>query len=550
MSTNYNTDANNHSSLILNPLRITAGIAITAGVWSLLFEIYYFRDFSLGIYSGRVLASIVAFSIFASTYFNLKVQVLLKLVHVLLLSIVGSFALTIYLIPETLYINSQILALIIFTSAIIFNWEFKQQIIVAIYYNLLFAASVLMTDKSIYFLPSFFSTVIFVSFISLMSIFASSINYRLRRKYTDKTEEAKRLFENSQVGIFKARLSGELDSFNLSFRNIFNKARNKITSDNIAKLFDSHTSFQDFLETLTEKKIIDSFKTCFESSNDEMIYLNISAKLIGDNKNDTVIEGSIVNITGEVNAGYEQQKLARIALNEKNQKIQLLAKINHEVRTPLNSILMLLQMVEENMMTDINELKKFVGPVKNSVENLLNAIDNYLEFSKIEVGKAQVNISDFDIRREINSIVKLLEPLFNAKQIELKVDVRENVPTIVFSDLSKYRQVLINLIGNAIKFMKTGHINIVVQFNENESGKFFMTTVQDNGPGIPKKNLESLFRPYYTLENSEKSTGLGLLICYEFVHLLNGTISVQSEVGKGSEFTFKLPVAEVGLIDD
>ncbi|MCK5088004.1 MAG: hypothetical protein KAQ90_10810, partial [Melioribacteraceae bacterium] len=176
---NYYLDEES-KDLMIRPLQIMASILIITGAFALMFELKYFAAFSIDIYLGRLIATLIGFIILALTYFKFGKEHATILVHILLLTIIGSFSSIILAIPETIFVNSQLLALIIFTSALFLSWDIKNQIVVAIYYNILFAFTVLMNDNSIYLVPNFVASFIFVVFISLMSVVASAVNYKLR----------------------------------------------------------------------------------------------------------------------------------------------------------------------------------------------------------------------------------------------------------------------------------------------------------------------------------------------------------------------------------
>ena len=169
-----------HNEKILSSLRILSALGIIVGSWSLIFEIYFFQEFIIKIYFARIIFTIIALFIFGLSYKPFIIKYTTLLTHIFLISLISSFVITIHEIPKTIFINSQILSLLVFTTAIIFSWETKNQIIVAIYYNLLFASSIIFNHSDIYHLPNLLSLVIFVSLISFLSIVASFINYNLR----------------------------------------------------------------------------------------------------------------------------------------------------------------------------------------------------------------------------------------------------------------------------------------------------------------------------------------------------------------------------------
>jgi len=165
---------------LVTPLKIIALMVAISGIFAMIFEVRHHAEFSFQIYLVRLLATLVAFIIlvFLNTKNATKHSILL--VHVLLLTIISSSAFMILLIPSSLIVNSQIVGLMIFTSAMFLNWEIKNQILVAIYYNIVFAVAILFNDQKIYFLPNMFESLIFVLFLSLLSVLGSAINFRMR----------------------------------------------------------------------------------------------------------------------------------------------------------------------------------------------------------------------------------------------------------------------------------------------------------------------------------------------------------------------------------
>jgi PAS domain S-box-containing protein len=186
----------------LNSLRILTAVGIIVGCWSLMFEIYYFHEFVIEIYFARIIFTIIALAIFVLSYKKISRKISILLTHIYLIALISSFVITIYKLPDTVFINSQILALLIFTSAIIFSWETRHQIIVAIYYNILFGVSIIFNDPRIYHFPNILSFVIFVSLISFLSIATSFVIYNLRIKILETAkikEEAESLRLNETI---------------------------------------------------------------------------------------------------------------------------------------------------------------------------------------------------------------------------------------------------------------------------------------------------------------------------------------------------------------
>ena len=432
-----------HNEKILSSLRILSAIGIIVGSWSLIFEIYFFQEFIIKIYFARIIFTIIAFLIFGLSYKPSIIKYTTLLTHIFLISLISSFVITIHEIPKTVFINSQILSLLIFTTAIIFSWETKNQIIVAIYYNLLFASSIIFNNSDVYLLPNLLSLVIFVSLISFLSVVASFLNYNLRNKLI-----------------------------------LISKNRDESTN-------------------LLLKETI------------------------------------------------EKENIAQLALIEKKQKIELLAKINHEVRTPLNSILMYFEMLDDGSLRSLDDIKKFSNAVKISSQRLLNTISNYVDYAKIESGKLETENDLFSLSEEVEHSVQLLRPLAYSKNNEIVLINNNQSQNLVYSDSGKFHQILINLIANAVKFTNNGSIRVTFENRQKSEDLYeIITSVEDNGPGIPQEQLLNIFDPFVSLKERDKESygsGLGLSICRDFIKMLNGDIKVESIVGKGAKFIFKIP---------
>ncbi|MCX6168453.1 MAG: HAMP domain-containing sensor histidine kinase [Ignavibacteriales bacterium] len=543
---------------IIKSLKIASAISIIAGSWSLLFEIFYFHFFKVDIYFARVLFTLIALTIFFLSFKNISQRLTTILVHLLIISLISSFIYTIYKIPNTLFINSQILSLLIFTTALIFSWEVKNQIIVAIYYNLLFAGSIIFNGSNIFFLPNLFSITIFVSLISLLSIVASAVNYSRRKIYKSKAEEVNFIFNSIPIGICRTDGFGNILTQNKFLAFLLGAEQIKKKS-NIVELI-SDSKFSEYFSQINYSGAdAREVSVNYKNEEDKMIYLRVISKYKSTESGNKNIDFIIKDESNEVLARNEQKEIALKLLNEtkekehfaqmrileKNQKIQLLAKINHEVRTPLNAILMFQQMIEEDILRSMEEVKKYSKSVKTAVGHLLNTIDNFIYYAKIETGKMENEMALFNIQEEIEDIIQLLKPLALGKCIGLSLILEKSSRILAYSDVKKYRQIMTNLIANSIKFTRTGNINVILNNRHLDDDQYeIITKIEDTGIGIAKDKLTDIFNPFVSLneDNSERySGGLGLAICKEFIQILEGKIEITSVVGQGSEFVVTIP---------
>ncbi len=543
---------------IIKSLKISSAISIIAGSWSLLFEIFYFHFFAIDIYIARVLFTIISLTIFSLSFKNISQLISTILVHLLIISLISSFIYTIYKIPNTLFINSQILSLLIFTTALIFSWEVKNQIIVAIYYNLLFAGSIIFNGSNIFLLPNLFSITIFVCLISLLSVVASAVNYNRRKIYKAKTEEINFIFNSLPIGICRTDIQGNILTQNRFFTSLL-ETEQSTKPTNIVELI-NYSSFKEyFFHINTSDEDTHEVSVNFKNEAGEMIYLRVLSKkvllenghrnidfIIKDETNEVIAINKQKEIASKLlNETKEKEHMAQLSLLEKNQKIQLLAKINHEVRTPLNSILMFQQMIEEDILHSMDEVKKYGKSVKTAVGHLLNTINNFIDYAKIETGKIENEIALFNIQEEIEDIILLLKPLAAGKGLDLILTIEKASKILAYSDVKKYRQIITNLIANSIKFTRTGSIKVFLNNRQLKDDQFeIITKIADTGIGIAEDKLSDIFNPFVSLDevhSDRYSSGLGLAICKEFIQMLDGKIEVSSSVGQGTQFVVIIP---------
>lgn len=230
-------------------------------------------------------------------------------------------------------------------------------------------------------------------------------------------------------------------------------------------------------------------------------------------------------------------------------KSEFLANMSHEIRTPMNGLLGIIDLLES---TNLNRIQKqYVDIIKNSGSSLLNIIRDILDYSKIESGKIEILPVTFIPAQELKDQVKILSGLVSKKNIKLEVKYGELSDRQVEADKGKINQILLNLIGNAIKFTpERGKVSVEIDLNPVDDYLYYLSvSVTDTGIGISADHLEHLSDPFYQVESSNtrayQGTGLGLAIAKKIVELMGGEMEIKSEVGKGSVFSFSVIVKKV-----
>ena len=248
-------------------------------------------------------------------------------------------------------------------------------------------------------------------------------------------------------------------------------------------------------------------------------------------------------IHGEAEESKFLREAKEIADRANHAKSEFLANMSHEIRTPINAILGMNEMISREAVTD--SVKTYSWNIKRASESLLSLINDILDFSKIESGKMQLALSEYRLSTVLNDVVNMIEYRAERKGLDFVIKADEEMPDRLIGDEVRIRQIIMNLLTNAVKYTEEGNVTLSVSGEPVSAGTLLKISVEDTGIGIHKEDLEKLFSGFQRLDlqhnRNIEGTGLGLSITKRIVDMMGGTISVDSKYGEGTVFAVTLP---------
>ncbi len=353
------------------------------------------------------------------------------------------------------------------------------------------------------------------------------------------------IFENSVEGIFQTSPDGRFINVNQSMANFFGYASPKemlASVTDIAQQCYAHPEEKAAsYASINQKNRISDIERQFKRKDGSLFWGSESVRAVRDADGELLyFEGSLVDIT-ERKAKERAQREREAAEMANQAKSNFLANMSHEIRTPMNAIIGFAHLALRT--NPSQRMHGYLKKILASGNALLGIINDILDFSKIEAGKLDMEETRFLLSDVLENVSVLLSPLAEDKNLELLFATASDTPMSLRGDPLRLGQVLINLTNNAIKFTKTGEIIISTKVVEMDEKQVMLSfSVRDSGIGLTQEQIDGLFQPFTQADASTTreygGTGLGLTICKHLVEMMNGDISVTSEPGKGSVFTF------------
>lgn len=363
------------------------------------------------------------------------------------------------------------------------------------------------------------------------------------------------IFENSNEGIIRFSMDGEVRQANASAARILgyesiDRLKKSVGYCMASLAFINPDDHDRMFSEFRQKGQLVNAEIAFvrEVDNESALALCTMRAIAAEEGQEPCVLASFVDMGDRLE--NERLKLASQAAEAASQaKSQFLANMSHEIRTPLNGVTGMLELLSRTELE--SHQTRYIEIAQNSAKSLLSVINDILDFSKIEAGKLELDEVDFPLRETLADVVDIFASQTAAKKIELIGHIPPDLPDWVSGDPERIRQVLINILGNAVKFTDSGTISLTVVCKERvNDAAVLQLIIKDSGCGMSEKSLSKLFESFTQADSSTTrkygGTGLGLTISRQLISLMNGEISVTSEVGVGSEVTIDLtlPVSD------
>ena len=364
------------------------------------------------------------------------------------------------------------------------------------------------------------------------------------------------LLENSPVGVAVMRQTGEILFANSRYGEIFGLDPDAVVGFNAAALYVDQARRAEMVDELGLIGRLSDELIEQRRADGSTFWALLSGEMI-----EFQGERAIIGWTYDIDERVQMETLLQTAKEEaeaaSRAKSSFLAAMSHEIRTPMNGVLGMIEVLQQSVLTE--DQRSVAGTIQESAVGLLTIIDDILDFSKIEAGRLELEAVPVNPRAVLESVLDIIAPDVGIRGLDLALVIERDVPEVFSGDPVRLRQILLNLIGNAIKFTETGWISVTVSVEAadavngdgTKTRPILKVAISDTGIGISEDRQSRLFQPFSQAESSTTrrfgGTGLGLSICARLVELMGGRIGVDSREGEGATFWFTLPVEPLDI---
>jgi two-component system, sensor histidine kinase and response regulator len=397
--------------------------------------------------------------------------------------------------------------------------------------------------------------IVSITTITFLVLALASLTSLVDRRFSAQSQELlsseeryRQLFERS-LAVYRSALDGRLLDCNAAFARIFGYSSREDCLLRHVMGDRAHPEEREaVVARLRQEKWLQDFETRLARADGSPVWVVENATLLeGEGGAAGVIEGTLIDISRRKVAEDALHRAMAVAEAANRAKSEFLANMSHEIRTPMNGIIGMTELALDTELTP--DQRVFLENVKSSADSLLGLINDILDFSKIEARKLDLDVIDFDLGHAIDETIRWLAPRAHQKGLELVCHVSPDVPGGLRGDPARLRQIIVNLISNAVKFTAHGEVILRVELTARDGDRVVVHfSVSDTGIGIPLDKRETIFESFTQADASTTrqfgGTGLGLAIASQLVELMGGRIWVESQPGLGSTFHFTAPFKE------
>ena len=330
---------------------------------------------------------------------------------------------------------------------------------------------------------------------------------------------------------------------NTAFANVLGQDAEKLIGKKASKLGFETTGDAPWEVALRDKRLVSNERVSWVAASGQRLKYHVNCSpLLGHKGNYCGVMVTFDDVT-QLEESRVQLKEARDAADAANQaKSDFLANMSHEIRTPMNAILGFTDVLRRGMEENPDQRMEYLNTIHSSGSHLIELINEILDLSKVEAGKLELEIREFELPELLHHVVQIMSSKAEQKGVGLGFNVTGRIPSRINSDSTRVKQILINLVGNAVKFTEQGEVRLDCSF---QSGTIRFD-VTDTGIGMSREQMEKIFDPFSQADSSVTrrfgGTGLGLSICKKFAEALNGSISVSSQPNVGTTFSVQIPI--------